>query len=183
MSTLPPPERAEQSLVRQQAILHADLAAQTAVLVRVFRVIGDTRMQGVPVLHPDLAVEALGFEPYTDTDGAQAALGILITPWFMNLIWLPLQGQGAMPTGQVCARTFGGECFEFIGAHEATFGVYEMCSLFSPMFEFSDQASARATAREVLAVLRTVPVAPSSPLALGRRAFLMGRVAPGLGPA
>ena len=169
---------------QQPASPHADLAAQAAALTRVFSVIGNTRMQGVPVLHPGLVVETVGFEAYTDADGAQAALGILMTPWFMNLIWLPLQGQTAVPIGQVCERRFGGELFEFIGAHEATFGTYEMCSLFSPMFEFADQATAHATAREVLGLLRKAPIAQaalaSAPI-LGRRAFLLGRVWPRIG--
>lgn len=170
--------------MQQPASPHADLAAQVAALTRVFSVIGNTRMQGVPVLHPGLVVETVGFEAYTDADGAQAALGILMTPWFMNLIWLPLQGQAAVPIGQVCERRFGGERFEFIGAHEATFGTYEMCSLFSPMFEFADQVTAHATAREVLGLLRKAPIAQaalaSAPIP-GRRAFFLGRVGPRIG--
>ena len=154
-----------------------DLAVQEVALIRAFSVIGRTRMQGVPVLHPGLVVEAIGFQSYTDTGGALAALGILVTPWFMNLIWLPLQGQSVMPTGLCCERHFGGECFEFIGAHEASFGSYEMCSLFSPMFEFANQAAARATALEVLALLRKPDVSvPATTVLHGRRAFLLGRV-------
>lgn len=168
----------------QAALPYVNLAAQAAALTRVFSVIGNTRMQGVPVLHSGLIVETVGFEAYTDIDGALAALGILMTPWFMNLIWLPLQGQAAMPIGQVCERNFGGERFEFIGAHEASFGAYEMCSLFSPMFEFADQATAHATAQEVLGLLRKAPIAPaalaSAPIP-GRRAFLLGRVGPRIG--
>ncbi|MBX9869326.1 MAG: [NiFe]-hydrogenase assembly chaperone HybE [Burkholderiaceae bacterium] len=159
-----------------------DLQAQVVALTQVFNVIAHTRMLGLPLLHPDLLVEAVGFEAYTDTDGTQAALGILITPWFMNLIWLPLQGQMTTPLGQTCERRFAGDCFEFIGAYEPTFGNYEMCSLFSPMFEFADQASAHATACEVLILLRKVSITPvaasvsgAAPLP-GRRAFLLGRV-------
>lgn len=169
---------------QQPTSAHADLAAQAVALTRVFSIIGKTRMQDVPVLHPGLVVEAVGFEAYTDADGAQAALGILMTPWFMNLIWLPLQGQTTVPIGQVCERIFGGECFEFIGAHETTFGAYEMCSLFSPMFEFADQATALATAKEVLGLLRKEPIAQAVPASApkpGRRAFLLGRVGSGIG--
>lgn len=169
---------------QQLGLLRADLTEQAAALTRVFSIIGNTRMQGVPVLHPGLVVEAVGFEAYTDADGAQAALGILMTPWFMNLIWLPLQGQTAVPIGQVRERSFGGERFEFIGAHEATFGTYELCSLFSPMFEFTDQATAHATAREVLGLLRKAPIAPAAPASApisSRRAFLLGRVGPRIG--
>jgi len=162
-----------------------DLQSKVTALTQAFSVIAHTRMLGLPFLHPGLSVEAVGFEVHTETDGAQAALGILITPWFMNLIWLPQQGQMATPLGHTCERRFAGKCFEFIGAYEATFGKYEMCSLFSPMFEFVNQASAHATACEVLALLRkatSVPAIPVAPHALDtaaspdRRAFLFGRV-------
>ena len=66
------------------------------------------------------------------------------------------------------------EDFDFIGACEDGFGAYEMCSLFSPMFEFADQAGARATAWEILGQLRRAPPALPPPAA-GRRAFLTGR--------
>lgn len=154
----------------------AALAAMTARLAEAFDVIGKTRMQGVPVMHADLVVEPVGFEAYVEEDGQQAALGILITPWFMNLICLPLQGQATVAIGCVCERRIGGERLEFIGAHEATFGAYEMCSLFSPMFEFADQGTARATALEVLHALRKPPPSmPPGPEIPARRAFLFGR--------
>lgn len=158
------------------AFAPATLTAITARLAVAFDAIGKTRMQGVPVMHPGLVVEPVGFEAYVEDDGMQAALGILITPWFMNLISLPLQGQATVAVGCVCERRFGGERLEFIGAHEATFGVYEMCSLFSPMFEFADQATARATASEVLQALRKAPEPLPPPVAIpARRAFLLGR--------
>lgn len=82
-------------------------------------------------------------------------VGILITPWFMNLVWLPLDS--AAPTVRVSdkrTRVVGNERFDFIGAHEPGFGGYEACSLFSPMFEFVDHGAAVATAFEVLKQLR-----------------------------
>lgn len=152
-----------------------------ALLQRVFDRIACTRMQGLPMLHPELQVEAVGFAPQVDAE-AGAVLGILITPWFMNLIWLADDGTPALAAGKMRMRTIGGERFEFIGADEASFGRYEMCSLFSPMFEFSDHAAARATAVEVLRVLR-MPAAPvvQLPAIPGRRAFLTGRVRPQIG--
>ena len=149
----------------------AQAAACAQRLAAAFRHIAATRMQGVPLLHPRLSVEAIGFQPLRDDDGC-AATGILLTPWFMNLIWLPLDGQPVAAPGQAREHRLGVESFDFIGACEDGFGSYEMCSLFSPMFEFADQAGARATAWEILGQLRQ---APAPPPAAGRRAFLMGR--------
>lgn len=157
------------------------VGARAAALCRCFALIGASRMLGVPVMNPALVVEAIGFEPCVDADGAQAALGILLTPWFMNLIWLPMAGQPGAPQGKSREHQIGGECFHFIGAHEDSFGSYEMCSLFSPMFEFASQAAARATGAEVLQVLRSADRALAAQLAAqpsaGRRGFLTGRMA------
>lgn len=167
------------------------LERRAAALEEAFRVIERTRMQGLPMLHPGLRVEALGFAPLAHAQpeleqGAEpqafdgrAALGILITPWFMNLILLPLAEAPALAVGRVRACVIGGARFEFIGAHEESFGAYAICSLFSPMFEFADHAAARATAEEVLKMLRAVPPSPEPeevPALPSRRAFLTGRV-------
>ena len=65
-----------------------------AGLEAVFRRIATTRMRGVPVLNPALSVQAIGFGPdplRTAPDAAPTMLGVLVTPWFMNLLRLPLQ--------------------------------------------------------------------------------------------
>ncbi len=92
------------------------------------------------------------------TDAPLSAVGILITPWFMNLVCFSLarQDQPAL-VGSSRARVVGTQSFDFIGAHEERFGNYAACSLFSPMFEFKDQATAVATAEAVLAELRKLP--------------------------
>ena len=157
------------------------LRERLVLLEHAFRAIGRTRMEGVPVLHAGLRVEALGFELVLEDGCAAAALGILVTPWFMNLMRIPLGEERALAPGQVRARTVGGERFEFIGAAEDSFGPYEMCSLFSPMFEFEGQDAARATAIEVLRVLRMPLAVPDAPPAPSRRAFLTGQVQPRTG--
>lgn len=190
------------------------LEARVQALLALYREIAATRMHGLPLLNPVLQVQAIGFElvqppPSSPADtrdttsvgpgaaGAdvQAAIGILITPWFMNLVWLPLQRlDAAAQVGHKTTRHVGRECFEFITADENGLGSYAACSLFSPMFEFASQAAALATAQAVLAHLRQPvpeptpapaltltppPVAePAAPPALpvpARRAFLFGR--------
>lgn len=139
----------------------ATMATRVAALQALFARIAATRMQGVPILHPGIGVTAVGFEPGDDGLGA---VGVLVTPWFMNLVWLPLVERDAqdrplpaLAVGATRMRAVGNERFDFIGAHEPGFGPYEACSLFSPMLDFADEATALATALQVLAVLRAPP--------------------------
>ena len=153
-------------------------------LVAAFEQIARTRMAGVPVLNAALSVEAVGFEPQADAAGESGVVGVLVAPWFMNLIWLPADAADeSHRIGETRLHVLGGARFEFIGAHEPSIGAYSACSMFSPMFEFADQAAARATAQAVLESLRAAPMptpAPSAPVAEpapARRSFLFGRSA------
>ena len=155
----------------------ATAQAAASAVESLFMNIAAQRMSGVPILHPDLRVQAVGFE--AEPDGA-AAVGVLVTPWFMNLVRLPLAADAPVAApGASALRSVGREQFPFIGADEPGFGAYEACSLFSPMFEFVDQQAAMATAEAVLADLRrphepAADAAPALPDA-SRRAWLLGR--------
>ncbi len=158
-----------------------------------FSEIERTRMAGLPMLHPGLRVCALGFEPDAATPAGQVPVltGVLITPWFMNLMRLPRQWPvpaddasstaASVPAlagvGVSVARRVGQAEFGFLGGFESQLGAYEACSLFSPMGEFADQAAARATAQEVLRQLRAEPAGPAHapPASPARRGFLFGR--------
>lgn len=163
------------------------LTKRVAALQVLYEQVALTRMAGIPILHPGLVVQAEGFEPESS---GRAALGVLLTPWFMNLVRLPLVADEPIAAaGVTAARAVGDVKLDFIGAFDEGFGHYEACSLFSPMFEFVDQAAALATARAVLAELRKPKEPPASraqPVALAptagedapqasRRALLFGR--------
>jgi [NiFe] hydrogenase assembly HybE family chaperone len=156
-------------------------AARVRQLESGFREIAETRLAIVPVLHPGLRVEAIGFEP--EADQAEIALGVLVTPWFMNLMRLPLRPDEPrmLGMGHSAPVEIAGRRFDFIGADEPLVGRYELCSLFSPMFEFEDHDAAVATAREVLSLLRQpAPAADAAAsseagLSTSRRGFLFGR--------
>lgn len=132
------------------APLAADRPSPAGALEDRFRVILQRQMQDMPMLNAALAVEAVGLRPWNDH-----WLGILITPWFMNLLLMPRVSAKWHPIGERESRhyVFPAGVFEFIGARDPVLGDYQACSLFSPMFEFADQQTARDTAVAALDAL------------------------------
>ncbi|MFP8780040.1 [NiFe]-hydrogenase assembly chaperone HybE [Hydrogenophaga sp. RWCD_12] len=158
---------------------------RVAALVDFYRRVQTERMQGVPILNLALSVEAVGFrraetpEDAPEPEHEPVAEGVLITPWFMSLVRLPLALQ---PHGNRVARKFvrdfGSEGFEFIGAHDDAVGYHETCALFSPMDGFATQAQAVETALASLALVRpelAKEVVKASEPVPARRAFFMAR--------
>lgn len=156
-------------MTRPEPTAAAVALRRVAALEDAFREIARTRMRGLPLLNPRLSVQALGFA----AEPGGGATGVLLTPWFMNLVRLPAADAAVLGVGETTVRELGPRRFDFVGAFEPGVGAYEASSLFSPMFEFADQAAAVATAHEVLARLRPTP--PGAPVP-SRRGFLSGRV-------
>lgn len=152
------------------------------LLERVFRHIAATRMADMPLANPALAVEAVAFRRQGENGHW---LGVLITPWAMNLLYLPA-ADSTWPnkkTGDKHLWHFPSGAYEFTVAAEDELGVYHLCSLFSPPTQFTSQEAARQTACAVLAALamgdddaaETTPHTPATPIN-SRRAFLrLGR--------
>jgi [NiFe] hydrogenase assembly HybE family chaperone len=127
-----------------------DRPSPARALEAAFRRILRKQMQDMPLVNPALTVEAVGFRPWSDH-----WLGILVTPWFMNLLLMPRVAAKWQPIGERESRhyAFPAGVFEFIGGRDIALGDYQACSLFSPMFEFADQGSARDTAIAALDAL------------------------------
>ena len=144
----------------------AALQQRVDALTRHFARVQTERMAGIPLLNPALCVEAVGFEWAAQTEdeagSPPVAEGVLVTPWFMSLVRLPL---AVLPHGNRvggrAVRGFGNERFDFIGGHDEALGFHETCALFSPMNGFSSQVLARETALASLALLRPA-VAPAA---------------------
>ncbi|MEZ6021066.1 MAG: [NiFe]-hydrogenase assembly chaperone HybE [Planctomycetota bacterium] len=121
-----------------------------------YRRIEIERMQGVPILNHALSVEAVGFESVGD-----ARIGVLITPWFMNLVVLPQDEERYLGGNPVVGASrhlhLPAGVIEFLIAGEEGRGLWLMCSLFSPMHEFADQEAARQTALAALEHVLTAP--------------------------
>jgi [NiFe] hydrogenase assembly HybE family chaperone len=120
--------------------------ALTTKLEATFRKIQTTRMAGVPVINENLIVKAVHFQKWNDHK-----LGILITPWFMNLMLIPNGDTDSTPkTGTIHQHLFPSGSYDFVAGFEEEIGHYLSCSLFSPMFEFENQEAAELTASEAL---------------------------------
>lgn len=106
-----------------------------------------TRMADMPVLNHKLKVQAVGFREWN-----QHVLGVLITPWFMNLMLLPTARTdwSTYRVGSKHSYTFEAGSFEFIVGEEEKLGKYMSCSMFSPMFEFADHDAAVQTAEAIM---------------------------------
>ncbi|WP_349253233.1 [NiFe]-hydrogenase assembly chaperone HybE [Bradyrhizobium sp. CB3481] len=79
----------------------------------------------------------------------------MVTPWFMNVVMLaPGDASQASPARDphLSVRFPAGD-IEFAVSEIALVGPIASCSLFSPMFEFEDMATVRATAGAALAAL------------------------------
>lgn len=146
--------------VAQSANMLPDPSPQ---LVQAFRVVA-TRMAGLPIVNDALAVEAVGFAPWQGH-----WLGVLVTPWFMNLILAPRDPAAWQPLAQGAKRAyrFPAGIYDFIGANDPLAGEYQMCSLFSPVLQFDDQATARMVAELARAALFDVANAEASAVPVG----------------
>lgn len=120
--------------------------AVSTQLEAAFNTILTERMADIPIVNPSLDVAAIGFCEYENN-----WLGVMITPWFLNLMLLPGDGEdwSSLQTGETQLHSFPSGRYQFITGYEASIGHYQSCSLFSPMFEFADQQAAIETAEAI----------------------------------
>lgn len=156
-------------------------------LERIYQQILDQQMRGLPVVNPALNVEAIDF---IEWEGHW--LGILLTPWFMNLLVIPKLGspwpEMRSAKGNEVKLRFPQGDYTFKPRDDEGFGPYLCCSLASPVHEWRSHLEARNTARDVMRLIKTLPVrqiedevvdaepqaCPASNCEVSRRAFLSG---------
>lgn len=127
-----------------------DIAHKTQSLVVDFREIYHAKMRDVPIINHALQVEAVGFSAIEN-----GYIGVLIAPWFMNLILLPKLGDDwslLKPTHKETIEFPSGH-YEFIHNIRETIGGYKACSLFSPMGDFTSQLQAKEVAEAIMVEL------------------------------
>jgi [NiFe] hydrogenase assembly HybE family chaperone len=137
-----------------------------------YRSIHDERMQGLPFLNAALDVEAVGF-----TDHEEHQVGVLITPWFMNLVVLPgdEQWDGQEP-GSLCQLELPAGRMEFNVGGDETIGTLLTAVLFTSVADFPDHPTARDIGVEIMRQLFSDPEEAAQAVApkMSRRAMLSG---------
>ena len=142
----------------------ADLRQHQRQLLDAYSAV-DARMRGLPVYNPKLDIQVVGLRPW-----GEYLLGVLVTPWCMNLLLLPGEGVRTPMEGTSRDIEFPSGTYSFIAGEVAGVGPLQSCSLFSPMEQFDDPEVAREVARHAIEELLRAP-APE-PAALSRRHFL-----------
>lgn len=146
-------------------------------LEEAYRHVQNTHMMGLPIVNPSLRVEAVGLREW---DGL--CVGVIVTPWCMNVFALSLPGGRELPPAQVGttrAMDLPTGSYGLLAAHLPQVGPHLSGSLFSPMDAFTNQEQAVAAARDALALMFDTdaddePEAARAGIA-SRRRFLFGR--------
>ena len=127
----------------------AAIRAATDRLTADFTEVWHSTIRGTPLANKALKVEAVGFRRHE-----AALLGVLVTPWFMNLILMTEDGgwTGLIPGTRETVTVPSGD-YDFLHNTRDLTGGYKACSLFSPMTQFTRHQDATDVARAVMAAL------------------------------
>ncbi|MBV7380774.1 [NiFe]-hydrogenase assembly chaperone HybE [Maritimibacter dapengensis] len=122
----------------------------TAKLVADFTEVWNGTMRDVPLVNAALRVQAVGWRIHEGRP-----LGVLMSPWFMNLVQLPGEDEdwSGLVAGDKETIAFPSGEYEFIHNRRDMIGGYKACSLFSPMGDFNTQAQAVEVAEAVMVEL------------------------------
>ncbi len=112
-----------------------------------FKRIHKENMQGIPILNPAIDVQALGFQEWQGR-----VLGVIITPWLMNLVLLPAEGEdwSQMELGHKQPHEFPSRSYKFMINDIEGIGPCQTYSMCSPMRDFSTHQQAVQVAQDFL---------------------------------
>jgi [NiFe] hydrogenase assembly HybE family chaperone len=162
-----------------------DMHPAVDALVQAYRKQAEPRMVGLPMYNAALELEAVGFASY---EGRPC--GVLIAPWFMNLVLLPGEHEdwSGLTPGKSFQVTFPAGDYRCMLSAPEGIAPHLSLPLFTTVVGFADQDSARQVAREVLRQLHQNTGQPTraDPLdaelernglkrPLSRRELLLGR--------
>jgi [NiFe] hydrogenase assembly HybE family chaperone len=127
-----------------------DLKALTRQIEEVFLNIEQEQMQGIPLLNPALQVQTVGFQSYEER-----TLGIIITPWMMNLLLLPAEDEdwSELKLGDKNHHRLPANEYRFMVNEIDGIGICQTHSIYSPMHEFMNQDHAVAAAESFMQTL------------------------------
>ena len=150
----------------------------------------DVRMRGLPVHNAALTIEVVGLRRT-----ALGIVGVVATPWCMNVLRLPPENSPPKLEGMDHELAFPSGSYRFVRGHLEGVGAVDLCSLFSPMESFDDPSVVRTVAEHAIEGLFEAPQAqggderpdasdaamPAEPVS--RRDFLRGMRASPAGAA
>jgi len=128
------------------------------------------RMASLPVYNHQLDIRVIGLCRW-----AEGLVGIVATPWAMNILLLPGPEAPARIEGTEREVSFPSGNYRFTAGQLEGVGPLESCSLFSPMERFDDPEVVAAVAGHAIKELfqQPAPAPPAEP-AMSRRGFLRG---------
>jgi [NiFe] hydrogenase assembly HybE family chaperone len=115
-----------------------------------FERINRESMQDIPIVNRMLQVQALGFQEHEGR-----VMGVIVTPWLMNLVLLPGEGDNwdQLQLGDRRSIDFPSGSYRFLLNEIEGAGRFLAHSLYSPMHEFINQDHAVAAAEGFLGTL------------------------------
>ncbi|MCG2575574.1 [NiFe]-hydrogenase assembly chaperone HybE [Dechloromonas sp. XY25] len=149
----------------------------SAFLEAHYRHVWQTRMHDLPFVNAALTVEAIGFARHEGD-----WLGVVITPWFLNLLLVSGGGQlwGDIPAGERRYLNLPCGTMQFIADDDPDIGPYQYCPLIAPVDQLPDMATARLVAADAIKTVFGPPASlaetPPAPVAeekteVSRRGF------------
>jgi [NiFe] hydrogenase assembly HybE family chaperone len=127
------------------------------------------KVKGLPIYNPTLAVEAVGFREH---EGRH--VGVMVTPWFMNLTVLPSPDDLKVWVAAGTTRlAFPSGAYDFVVTDLHGIGLIATCSLFSTMLEFTDHEAAQLAAQTIADAVFE-PEQPAPAPTVSRRQLLGG---------
>ncbi|WP_455197391.1 [NiFe]-hydrogenase assembly chaperone HybE [Kaarinaea lacus] len=123
-------------------------------LVRRFQQIGVERIYGLPIYNDRLNVEAVDFQP---CEGG--LIGVLVTPWFLNIMLLPddTTPYQQQELGEKVKHQLESGEHEFVIGEDEEVGRYLFRTVTSPTNCYKRQVAAVASGQKALTALLTPP--------------------------
>jgi len=128
-------------------------------------------MKGMPVYNPTISIEAVGFKQH---EGRY--VGVMVTPWFMNIAVLPSEADRAIwVNGETLRLALPSGSYDFMISDLPHFGLVGSCPLFSMMSDFTDHEAAQiAAVAAAEALLQADEPEPRQVPVVSRRKLLGG---------
>ena len=124
-----------------------DPASIATIVEQTFTRIHLENMQGIPILNSRIQVQSIGFQEYQ-----ARIIGIIITPWLMNVILLPNDNEdwSNFTLGHKVSHTFPAKTYRFLVNEIEGIGFCQTHSMYSPMHDFSSHQQAVKVAQEFI---------------------------------